>query len=35
MSFERNKFENFHKLRKYAIAIGDNSMLKLKGLEAY
>jgi len=32
MSFERNKFENFHKHRKNAIVIRDNSMLEVQGI---
>jgi len=32
MSFERNKFENFHKHRKDAIVIGNNSMIEVQGI---
>ena len=31
-SFERNKFENFHKHRKDAIVIGNNSMIEVQGI---
>lgn len=33
MCFEKVKFENIHKHRKNAIVIGDNSILKVQGIE--
>ena len=32
MCFERAKFENFHKYRKDAVVIGDNSILEVQGI---
>lgn len=34
LCFKNNKFENFHKHRKDAIMISDNSILKLQGIES-
>jgi len=30
--FEKDKFENFHKYKKYAIVLGDNSILEVQGI---
>lgn len=32
MSFKRNKFENFHRHKKDALVIGNNSMLEVQGI---
>ena len=32
LCFEKDKFENFHKYRKYAVVIGENSILKVQGI---
>jgi len=32
ISFERNKFEKFHKHRKNEVVIGDNLMLEVQGI---
>ena len=32
LCFEKNKFENFHKYKKDAMVIGDNSILEVQGI---
>jgi len=32
MCFEKTKFENFHKYRKYALVIDDNYVLEVQGI---
>ena len=32
MCYEKNKFENFHKYKKDAVVIGDNSILDVQGI---
>ena len=32
MCYEKEKFENFHKYKKDAVVIGDNSVLDVQGI---
>ena len=34
LCFEKAKFGNFHKYRKYVVMIGDNSILEVQGIES-
>ena len=34
LCFENDNFENFHKYRKDAVVIGDNSILEVQGIES-
>ena len=34
LCFEKDKFENFHKYKKDAVVIGDNSIFEVQGIES-